>query len=49
MLKGFVSAKVPIETRIAIEEYAKQECLSLGAATRYFLRIGIEKEKAVMA
>lgn len=48
-MTGVISAKVPIETRTAIENYARQQQLSLGAATRHFLRAGIENHKAVMA
>jgi hypothetical protein len=48
-LDGEINAKVPLETRTAIENYAKRERLSLGAATRHFLSIGIENHKAAIA
>lgn len=44
-----INAKVPLAIRTAIEEYAKAERLSLGAATRYFLSIRIENHKVEMA
>jgi hypothetical protein len=37
-----INAKIPIESRLAIEKFAIQREISLGAATRHFLKVGIQ-------
>lgn len=48
-MEGIINAKIPREIRLAIETHAKHERISLGAATRHFLSIGIENHKAAIA
>jgi hypothetical protein len=47
VMTAWLTCKVPVNIREAVEQYAIQENLSLGEATRHFLAIGIQKQEAM--